>query len=559
MAIYRLLIVDDEPYIVDGLFELFTGLPNLELDVCRAYSPIQAMEWMELAKIDIVLTDIRMPVMNGIELQKKMNKQWPRCKVIFLTGYDDFAYIQEALRNGIIDYVLKTEYDEAIVKSVEQAIQALTTEMRSEQFLIEAREQMNHAIPALQKEYMLAFLEGEVPANQLKSDWLRELKIALNPREPCLLVVGRVDRWENGLSYSDTGLFMYAVQNVAKECLSPYRLQPVLADRRTFIWFIQAEQSMEVAEETREEWEKIIRFIHGMLETVQNTCRELLKLPISLASGSLFADFDMLPSVYVKLNKMLSLGLGQTNEMLLTDRWYSANELQTPVDDAHRKGEKSHLLIKKNVSELEKSLESRQQEEFDKLLDKMKATFLTEPYNYGLILELYYLIMTLLLTHINRFSSDDHLVSMIDLDKLTRFENHGSAADAFGYLQFAARILFARKRNDLDERTSRVTEQINRYIMANLEKDLSLMRLSEQVYLNPTYLSRLYKQTMGIGLSEYIAEARLNKSMELLRGPQYKIHEIGTAVGFTSAPYFTTFFKKMTQMTPQEYRDSTNL
>ncbi|MBB6673799.1 response regulator transcription factor [Cohnella nanjingensis] len=545
---HRLLIVDDEPYIVDGLFELFAGLPHLELDVCRAYSPIEALEWLERARIDIVLTDIRMPLMNGIELQKKINRQWPRCKVIFLTGYDDFAYIQEALRNGIVDYVLKTEYDEAIVKSVEQAIHTLAGEMRSEQIVVEARAQMIHALPALQKEYLLGFLADEVPANRLDSGWLKELKIALNPEEPCMLVVGRVDRWEDGATYSDMGLLMYAVQNVAKEYFGNWRFQPVLADRKTFIWFIQTETATEGREE------KTDSFVHGTLESVQATCRELLKLPISLAAGSSFVPFGKLPAAYVQLKKILNLGLGQANEMLLTDRWYAANDLQSDGDHRSGAGEPDREKWRKQISELEKCLENSQQEQFGKHLDQLQAAILTEPYRYGLLLESYYSVMTLLLSHLNEPGAD--LASAIDLDKLTRFDQHGSAAEAFRYLRVASEVLFDRKRDELDERTSWVTERINRYIAANLDQDLSLTKLSEQVYLNPTYLSRFYKQTMGIGLSDYIAEARVKKSMELLRDPKYKIHEIGAVVGYASAPYFTTFFKRMTQMTPQEYRDA---
>lgn len=96
---YRLLIVDDEPYIVDGLQALVEqwDLPE-ELDVRCAYSADEALEAADLAKIDVCLTDIRMPGMDGIRLQGEMLRRWPQCKVIFLTGYDDFEYAQSAIR-----------------------------------------------------------------------------------------------------------------------------------------------------------------------------------------------------------------------------------------------------------------------------------------------------------------------------------------------------------------------------------------------------------------------------------------------------------------------------
>ncbi|MBW7462077.1 response regulator, partial [Paenibacillus sepulcri] len=120
---YNLLIVDDEPRIVSGLYEQFLDWKPEELNVYRAYSPLEALAILTGSKMDIVLTDIHMPGMSGIELQQKIHERWPRCKVIFLTGYSDFDYIQSAMRNGGMDYILKVEGDEPILAAVGRAIE----------------------------------------------------------------------------------------------------------------------------------------------------------------------------------------------------------------------------------------------------------------------------------------------------------------------------------------------------------------------------------------------------------------------------------------------------
>jgi two-component system response regulator YesN len=89
-----------------------------------------------------------------------------------------------------------------------------------------------------------------------------------------------------------------------------------------------------------------------------------------------------------------------------------------------------------------------------------------------------------------------------------------------------------------------------------LSEDLSLTKLGELVYLNPVYLSRLYKQTTGIGLSEYVTQVRLDKANVLLKETNMKIQDIAAAVGFESAAYFSRFFKKEMHVTPNEYRES---
>ena len=95
---HSLLVVDDEPLITDGICDLFVNNKTLELDVYAAYSGTEALRWMEKTKIDIVVTDISMPGMSGLEVQSRIRQLWPSCKVIILTGYDEFNYIRSAMR-----------------------------------------------------------------------------------------------------------------------------------------------------------------------------------------------------------------------------------------------------------------------------------------------------------------------------------------------------------------------------------------------------------------------------------------------------------------------------
>lgn len=106
---YRVLIIDNEPVIVNGIYNLFLDLDHVELGVLKAYSASEALALLAKHTVDIVFADIQMPGMNGLELQQAIMKSWPRCKVVFLTGYNEFSYVQTAMRNGGFDYVLKTE------------------------------------------------------------------------------------------------------------------------------------------------------------------------------------------------------------------------------------------------------------------------------------------------------------------------------------------------------------------------------------------------------------------------------------------------------------------
>lgn len=139
---YRLLIVDDLPIIVDGLLELFNETDHLQLEVMKAYSGEEALEVLSHHRIDIVISDIKMPGLEGIELLREIKSQWPACKVIFLTGYNDFHYAKSAITYGGFDYILKVESDEKIIQSVERAIEKIEEENNQEQMIARAQSKM---------------------------------------------------------------------------------------------------------------------------------------------------------------------------------------------------------------------------------------------------------------------------------------------------------------------------------------------------------------------------------------------------------------------------------
>ena len=121
---YRLLIVDDEIDILEWLEEIFTDshLLGMDLEVYTAASGSQALALLSSIRFDVVLSDIRMPGINGLELFKRIKVNWPKCKMIFLTGYRDFNNVYEIIQSQGVRYLLKTETDERIIESVRETI-----------------------------------------------------------------------------------------------------------------------------------------------------------------------------------------------------------------------------------------------------------------------------------------------------------------------------------------------------------------------------------------------------------------------------------------------------
>ncbi|WP_054023144.1 response regulator [Bacillus sp. FJAT-28004] len=551
MRMYRLLIVDDEPYTVDGLYEMLLQETDLlELDLYKAYSANEAIEWLNRVKIDIVLSDIRMPGMDGLQLQRQIKATWPRCRVIFLTGMNEMTYVQQAMRDGSIDYILKTEGDEPILRSVRSAIEALEEELKNDRYLQHAKARIQHALPGLRNAWFMQLLQHGIDHVGLSQSRLTEMESPLDSVAPLLPVVARVDRWPEHITGTDRPLLLFAIENIALEMLAEVSTQSVIIDDSYLMLMVQTQQHLEEGSHTEEgDQAGAIRFVQGMLETVQSTCTQLLQLPVSVICGRTFVSWDQIADTYFRMRQKLVLGVGKGENMMLLTGTGGVSE--DNVDSG------TTMMPSRLREQLDVALESGRSEEACAAINACFANTC----EYARYLEAYYTVANQLIGLINRWGWADQLElgGEIRLEQLMHVRGHSSREQAVEYLRFVAERLVSIKQGAQDERTQRIVEKINRYIRERIGGDLSLTALAEVVYLNPAYLSVLYKQTTGQNISEYIISVRLENAKDLLQGSQYKIHEVAAAIGFDNAGYFTRFFRKNAGIGPQEYRDQASL
>ncbi len=543
---YRLLIVDDEPIIVEGLEELFQALSASHgYEVCSAQSGAEALDVLRSTKIDIVLTDIEMPGMSGHDLHAEIVRHWPHCKVVFLTGYNDFDYVQRAMRNGGTDYVLKTEGDEAIVRAVGTAAERIAAELEFKALIEGANRKLQSTLPFRQKEFLTELLQGEPLSEPSRTGRLRELELPLDPGAPLYLVVGRVDRWPGDVRAEERGLLRYAVRNIAEELFGArMRMGYVEYGKDRWTWLVQpaAPSNEGGAAHT---------YIHGCLESIQSHAKRLLRVPCSFVMMREPCSWERLSETHELLKWRLNLGLGQGEEMLITD----ASPSEEPKHATRARRYESEL------DTLGTLLESGRREEFASLFDKLTKGTASSPApsrpsddRY----ELYYAIAVRFLSCLNRWGLTGKLSARTNLNALMKLEEHGTWDDAVRYFVRLADLFFEYREQEQREKTSDAVGKVNEYILRNLGGDVSQTRLAEIVYLSPSYLSRLYKQTTGLSLTEYITNCRMQRAKQLLRETPQKIHDIAAEIGFESPSYFTRFFKKMTKMTPQEFREQTS-
>ncbi len=203
---------------------------------------------------------------------------------------------------------------------------------------------------------------------------------------------------------------------------------------------------------------------------------------------------------------------------------------------------------------LEAHLENGKAEEFDLGLVRLLNAADRNRVPLALSLEAFNRISSLLLSQLNRSGLQEISEDSDRLHRLTRYDAFPSWVDTIAFFRETAAALFAHRRKMQADRGLEIVGKVEDFVARHLSEDLSLNRLGQAVYLNPAYLSRLYKQLTGVGLSKYVNDYRNLKAKEMLLNTAMKVNEVAAALGYNSALAFIRFFKKQNDMTPQDFR-----
>lgn len=540
---YSMLIVDNEHLIVDSVLNYFEQW-DVELELYPAYSSRKALMIMERAKIDILLTDIRMPDMDGLALQREVIARWPWCRTIFLTGYDDFEYIQQALRNGSIDYLLKTEGWDAIGNSVRKAIAQIEEAALSDRILEDARRDMMEAQPMIRDKLMLALTQGAAKAGEATARFA-SLGIPLDPVRRVFPVLLCVDN-ATGSASDLLDLTYAALQNMASEWLRPYArvMQVVLAQGKA-VWLMTPLSTEPDA------YARLRATIQGVIEHVQRQLEQAMGVELSACLALDGAEWEDLSDLLRRLSHLLNMSARYGQSIIVLER----------EDDSLRDNNLYADVREYNAQmrNMEIYLDSGNRLMFYELFRKIAeiSEQVPEQNRNDVRMEVLSALLGILLGYMNRWSLRPFVESRMDMSEVRSFLCIYDWREAIDCMSRLSDAIFAAKAEWTGAQEDDFLARIHWTVKQNLGGDLTLTRLGEVMGMNPYYLSRVYLSATGKSLKAHISECRFEKAKELLL-QNMLVRDIAQAVGFLSEQAFHRFFKGMCGMTPQEYRKLCN-
>lgn len=520
----RILVVDDEEILLNMIAGQLDG--QFDAEVYTANSAVRAMELLRKMKFHILITDIEMPLVSGLELLDFVKKNWPACHVIVLTAYSEFRYAYRVLQYDKIDYVLKVDGYEQLIARVQKHWEQIEREEELSEYyssLDDTKSEMTSYFKARTAEKLFGH------NMTVKQGELDILHIPLSLQRPVFLVAGNL---QNNLPPENSDA-IFSIPEYVEKNMTLKNISVMFYDKSgELIWILQ------LSTEDREE-EAAIVYIRECFNELVDLVNEKLGNQLSLVMGNGFAPIKELHEIYQEINLLLEHYQGTGCVRMLKE---NAKKEHHTYPDAEELNHLLLLLKKRNGRELIDTIEKEMY--FLRQIKDLRAAL---PLPAVSALEI-------LLQESKRLCDSEDAK---DHEFLKYLYTGDGVVEGAGWLDEVIRILKQRihaSKMSNEHQRNHLIQWVDEYINDNYRNDISLTSLAEMVNYNPMYLSRLYSEQTGKTLVEAINNRRIEAARNLLKDSGMKIKDIAVDVGFYSVKHFNHVFKKRLGISASDYR-----
>lgn len=546
---FRLLIVDDERYIVESLSELFSTRPDL--DILTAYYGDNALRILKNTKVDLIFLDIKMPGMSGIEVAREITVNWPNCKIIFFTGYASFDYIYEIKNMKNTSFLLKTEDNDTILASLQQAITELETQRSYQQLTSQAEQMQMRLSYLLHADILRDLLNGKSPTDLRETIARSNEHFQFDITSPLHLLYLKI-KWESSIDFHvDFHQRITMLTAYFHHCLNEkYRISLVDMDTNTFLLFIQP-----------------LAGVHPTMNMSHSTyIRECLN--DSISSTLPIPDCHLL--LLMREQEISWFQIGKSFDFyhqyfinILLPSFAQYDRLITCKDEDLNCSSQDSSFQRISLSPsllpgLNAGLQAGNLQEINVILQQLQEILSQMGSMHHLAaISLYHNISNIYIDFIMQYHLTEKIALHIGLYKLYNLNQFQTWADLIAYYQQLSILLTQTVANGENDSRNRTILQVKAFIKSNLHRSLSLNEIANAVNYNSTYLSRLFHQITGESISQYIIREKIAKAEDYLAHSSESIQNIAEKLGFESSQYFSLVFKKNTGLSPRDFRNHT--
>jgi two-component system response regulator YesN len=522
---HKVVIIDDEVIIIRGLSKNIDWHGNGFELVGSAANGEEGLKLVAEQRPHLIITDIRMPFVDGFELTEQVVQAYPDTKIVMLTSYDDFEFAKRALQLKVFDYLLKPVDGEKLLETAKRAMKELEYECEMKQKVVEG-------MPLLKQRFLEKLIDGKLALPEIASgsDFLT---LPLTASRYVVILLKADDysypEYQNRFGKE---VLKYCVLNVSEETLGSLGRGLVFnsfEDEVVLIVFAEGDQ------ETAEQ------HAYEIAETIRTNIEKFLKTTITAGIGSAYAQTAEIHFSYQDARSALEFRhiLGMNRVLTVADTGL------TP----QRESVESHSLEKELAVKVKLGLER----EALIVLSTIEQSIIASQSISLSRMRLIGVEITVLL-----YKELEEQAKQLDDFYLiyTRQQQMQTVYEIFSCIRQLVIQLTAIVNDQRESQMKKVIHRAVEYIELHYDQEgLSLQDVSSVVHISPTYLSIIFKKEKNINFSDFLYQLRMKKAMELLRMADLKSYEVAERVGYRNPQYFSVCFKKYTGVSPSEFKN----
>lgn len=536
MNLYRIILVDDEEEVRKGIIRKIDWEALGFQVVGDAENGQDALEKIEQLEPDVVMTDIRMPYMDGLTLTSWIRQKYPSVKVLIFSGFDDFEYAQKAIKLNVTEYILKPVNVEELTRILNRVRENLDQEIEQRRDVDRLRESYLSSLPILRELFLNDMVRGNMPAENIRQK-LEEYKIDILGAEKWLTAVINV---ENEAS-EETGLTLHQEKE-----LIPISVKSLLEDNlKDYCRFMAFNSAVGVTLIAAVDGERKQTSLIDLLGDICKEIKRILQVTVTIGIGYFSRELEQLPAAYQSAVDALGyreiVGTGKTiyiNDMEPVSR----GKLQLETRD------EADLIAVVKFGTREK-IEAAAKNFAARMEGARVHMRQLQVYQMSIINCLIRLMQ----------QQDLELGAMFGTDEMYGKVIYGNMKPeefASVITEVGCRMNEAMNR-ERDKTAKKVILEAKQYILDHYQDpELSVDVMCRQLHMSPAYFSTVFKRETGQTYIAYLTEVRLDKAVELLNTTDDKTYVITQKVGYQEQNYFSYVFKKRFGISPTKFRGS---
>lgn len=542
---YRLMVVEDEDMIRKGIVNSIPWESLGFIVVAESANGKDALEQLKKNPVDVLLTDVKMPIMGGIELSKETRVLYPDIEIIILSGFAEFEYARQAIGFRAFDYLLKPTNKKKLLDAFAELKESLDQKQELREEIFCSNQYISAGYETMRNEFLQSMLEGDTSLFNDFDEKISSLELDFSGHFFTAATI-KLDRKsifkELESSWAtDKRLLTFSYRNILKEELSNIDNAYYIVKDYDMIDFIFCFTSLE------QQKEQMISCLESISENIQNCLFKYVTVPYTIGIGLSY------PSIH-----HISKSYSQAKRSIQNNFYLGDHRVQVYQDNNESKYELN--FIRFYPEELELVVVSISNGKYAETKKYLTSIFrmLMEQNLLPEIVKNYCITLKLMIQ--SKITNNYEVLERIIGDEYNDFVKEAINVKELEAYIVNVMVELAKEVDQtidpLEVKDQHVAiDKAKEYMETHLSEKITLKMISENVYLSETYFSFLFKKITGITYIDYIQKLRMQEAKRLLVNTKYKVYKIAELIGYSDYKYFSVQFKKYVALTPKEYRN----